>query len=382
MNLTIEDRLRRHYVTVTDQLELPERTIDEVLSRSDHGANTTVRWRRGLMVAATVVLIAGAVGLIATRRNGESAPAAPPPATQPSGPLTLADTDGLAASDWVAATVLPDDAEWLYANRRWYAGDPANNRVIAYGQRVGDGTGEQLWIEIDTVAPTSSTSIIDIDGIEWGVDNPSPDWWSATREVGTSTVNVRGQGEINRNILQGLVVIDETGLPFAPLGGPNDAAEVARTNLGDDVYRYDVQESNDYYCNWVRDGTGGLSGGCGGLIEPSAVITIDGGSTEQLAGADVVTAVRAGSVSVTVERVEVDFADGTTLTVEPNNLSNQFDRRFWIAAATISTDSQTGIPVTEETVSEARAYDIDDNLLGAISPPWIPGDPTASVDNE
>lgn len=390
MSPTLQDRLRHHYEAVADQLELPERTIDDVLSRSDQPTVDTVSRRsRGLMVAAGFVLVASAVGLIAVRQADESAPATQPTTSQAAPARTLVDATDLADSDWVTATVLAEDSEWLWAHRRWFGEEPANNRVIAYGQRVDDGTGERLWIEIGPAesappVPTidAAVSFIDIDGTEWGIDTPSPDWWSATRRVGRSYVNVRGQGEIDRTILAGLVVMDETELPFVPFGGPSDAFEVARTTLGENVYSYSAQESNDYYCNWVRDGTSGLTGGCAQLIEPNAVITIGGGSTEQQADADDVTAVRAGSVSADVELVEVDFANGTTLTVEPTDLSGQFDRRFWIVAATIGTESQLGIPITDETVGEARAYDTNGNLVGTIRPPWVPDDTAGSIDNE
>lgn len=63
------------------------------------------------------------------------------------------------------------------------------------------------------------------------------------------------------------------------------------------------------------------------------------------------------------------FADGTTVTVEPTDLSGTFDKLFWIAAATISTDSQTGMPVTQESIAEVRAYGRMGILIGtAISP--------------
>lgn len=382
MSANLEDRLRRHFERVTDDIELPERTFDPHLSSTDQRSMTrSSRQGRGLMVAAAAVLTVGAVGLIATRRADAPAPATPPPSTQPAASRLLAGAVELSPSDWVTATVLPDGVEWLFADRRWYIGDgQEDNRAIAYGHRVSDGTGEELWIEVGATAATSSSSVVDAAGIEWELDERTPGWWSATRSVGDTTVNVRGQGIVDAALLAGLIVVDEMDLPHDPLGGPDEATEVARATLDDAVYAYGVQESNDYYCNWLDDGTGAGSGGCGGFIQPDAAITIDGGSTEQIAGADIVTAVRAGSVLADAERVEVDFADGTTLTVEPTDLSGQFDRRFWVAAATISTESLIGIPVTGETVGEVRAYDTNDNLLGTTRPPWVPDDTAAPLE--
>ena len=374
MSTELEDRLRRHYEQVADQLELPARTFHEVLSGTDpRPADDASGRHRGPMVAAAVVLFVGAVGLIAIRQRDEPASEAPPTATVIAAPRPFGEVDELSPTDWVTATVLPDGVDWLYANRRDY-GERADNRAVAYGQRVSDETGEQLWIEIGAQPAPSTSSAFDVDGTEWKVNDLGGGWWSATRQVGDTTVNVRGQGDLDAALLAGLVVVDESELPHVPLGGFDDAIEVAQAALGDVVFTYAVQESNDFYCHWVSDGAG-RSGGCGGLIEPDTVITIDGGSTEQLVGADTVTAVRAGTVSVDAVRVEVDFADGTTLAVEPTDLSDGFDRQFWVAAATIGTDSKIGVPVTEEVVGEVRAYDASDALIGTARPAWVP-DPT------
>ena len=62
----------------------------------------------------------------------------------------------------------------------------------------------------------------------------------------------------------------------------------------------------------------------------------------------------------------------STLTVAPTDLSGTSDRKFWSAAATISTVSRIRVPLGEETVDEVRAYDGNGTLLGTTRRPWVP----------
>jgi hypothetical protein len=259
----------------------------------------------------------------------------------------------------------------LYARRDSLAPDPdQNSRAIAYGVPRGDGTDEELWVEIGRPHSSTSDESFTVGDVVWSIDRPDAGWWSASASVGGTDLNVRGSGNVEQ-VLAGLTVVDENNLPFTPLGSPDDAVVVARTNLDDELYTYSVEESGRYKCDWVTSPTG-TSNGCGSLMQADADVTIDAGTTtDPGAMTGTVDAVRGGSVSAAAASVEVVFADGTTVTVEPTDLSGTFDRLFWIAASTISTDSQTGLPVTEESVAEVRAYDVAGNLIGTAVPPWL-----------
>jgi hypothetical protein len=349
----------------------------------DPGA--THQGRRWLAVAAAAVLVVGLVGLVAfAGRTTPRSPADEPTATSPppdSGPgRPLSSTDQLALSDWVFATALPDGLEFLYARRNSLAPDPdQHSRTIAYGVPRGDGTDEELWVEMGRPHRGTSDESFTAGGVVWSIDRADSSRWSASASVDGTALNVRGSGNVER-VLAGLTVVDESNLPSTPLGSPEDAAVVARTSLDGELYTYSVQESGRYKCDWVTSQSGG-TGGCGSIVQADANVTIDAGATtDPGALPDTVDTVRGGSVSAAAASVEVVFADGTTVTVEPTDLSGTFDKLFWIAASTISTDSQTGLPVTEEAVAEVRAYDAAGNLIGTAVPPWLkqPGEEPAT----
>lgn len=335
---------------------------------------TFARNRRWPAVAAAAILVIGAVGLIAY--TGRSAPRAPidePVAAtpEPSSPRPLATAGDLASSDWVIATALPEGLEFLYARRDGAVRGPDQpTRVIAYGVPRGDGTDEELWVEIDGPGGGTPDESWTVGDVVWAIDGPDGDWWSASASIGDTDLQVRGSGEFEQ-VLAGLAVVDESALPFTPLGNPDDAVAVAETSLDGDTYTYSVQESGRYKCDWVTSPSG-TGGGCGSIVQHDAVVTIDGGvmiETETRTGT--VDAVRSGSVSAAVASVEVVFADGTIVTVRPADLSGTSDRRFWIAAARISTTSPAGAAVIDESVAEVRAYDRAGTLIGTAVPPWL-----------
>lgn len=366
----------------------PERPPVQVRQRA-RLAPELPRRRRIAALSAAALVVAGLVGLVMfSGRSTPSSPADEPTVTSSpsdSRPDRRASITGqLAPSDWVVATALPDGFEFLYARRDSLGPDPdQHSRTVAYGVPRGDGTEEGLSIEIGGPhQQTSAESLAGSDDI-WTIDRSASGWWSASVRVGDTDLNVRGSGDVDEEVLVRLTVVDEAVLPFTPLGDPDDAAVVARTSFDSRVYTYSVQESGHYRCHWVTSETG-ASSGCGPRVEPDADVTIDAGETfetiDRGARPDMVDAVRAGSVSAAAASVEVVFADGTTVTVEPTDLSQTFDKLFWIAAATIGTDSQTGLPVTEETVAVVRAYDSVGNLLGTAIPPSLtnPGEEPAT----
>ncbi len=344
------------------------------------------RGRRWLAVAAAAVLVVGLAGLVAfTGRTTPTSPADEPTVAIPSpdsGPgQPLSGTDQLASSDWVLATVLPEGLEFLYARGDGLAPDQ-HSRTIAYGVPRGDGTDEELWVEIGRPRRGTSDESFTVGDVVWSIDRPDTGWWSASASVGSTDLNVRGaSGDVER-VLAGLTVVDESSLPFTPLGTLDDAVVVARTSLDGELYDYSIQESGRYKCDWVTSQTG-YSGGCGSIVQADADVTVDAGATtDPGARAGTVDAVRGGSVNAAAVSVEVVFADGTTVTVEPTDLSGTFDKLFWIVASTISTDSQTGLPVTEESVAEVRAYDVAGDLIGTAVPPSLehPGEEPATED--
>jgi hypothetical protein len=343
------------------------------IRQSSSMARKVPRRRLIVSVAAAAVAVAGLAGLVVfARRTPPPGPAAEP--TVPSPPLDagrgrpLSSTDEITSSNWVVATVLPDGLEFLYALRTGPALDgDQQRRSIAYGAPRGRSDDEQLWVEVAQPYDGTPDESLTIGDVVWLIDpQDSSGLWSASTSVSGTTLNVRGAGGDVEQVLAGLSVVDESELPFAPLGDPDDAVVVARTSLLGETYTYSVQESGRYSCGWVMSPTG-MGSGCASLAQPDADLTVDGEFGETTATG--IVTVRSGSASPAAASVEVVFADGTTTTVEPTDFSGTFGRLFWIAASTSSTTSQTGPPVTDGSVAEVRAYDAAGNLIASADLP-------------
>lgn len=350
MSRDLEQLLRGHYAAIADELELTPLAFDAVLDRSGPSRLTSVlppdqpvrTGRSWMMAAAIVVLIAGGVFVLSSRRS----PALP--VTTP-----LSEVTTLRQDDWVLATVLPDGQEWLYGLD---STDVVGTRTSAYGTLQPGNSIQRLTIHVGRVPPaTLLADTAQIDGTTWMVDDTQG--WHAVRDLGDVGVEVYGSGpfdDASRDLLAHLVVAGEADLPSPPLGRETDAVEVASYEFDGTVHTHRVQESNGFWCHWTGT-TDGTSGGCGDDSDPAAILTVDGGSFTIADGTTIGAIERAGSVSPQVVRVEVQFTDGTTVSVTPDDPSGQFDRKFWIVAAAVSQEFVAN--------GEVRAYDETGQLL-------------------
>lgn len=337
-------------------------------------------------IAAVAVALAGLGGLFALAGRGDDAPAivpvttsaTAPPTTVASGPRPLSEVEALAPTDWVITTAIPDGYEYLYAMHdprpaRFDDTDPTWRRVV-YGEPVADATRPELFISIDD-PPDGPAETVTIAGSDWQINRPGLRWWNATQTIGESTVTISSRGEIDEAALAGLQVVDGAGLPFPPFGNADDALVVARAQFGGAMNEWAVQRSGSYQCDWVLDSGatgGGIGGGCASRADPSAVVTINLRSDfDPGPRPGTIETLRGGSVTPEAATVEVEFADGTTVRVEPTDLSGTFDVRFWLVAAILSDESRTGVPVSQETLAAVRAYDVDGDLLGTAVPPGL-----------
>ena len=86
--------------------------------------------------------------------------------------------------------------------------------------------------------------------------------------------------------------------------------------------------------------------------------SIDGGYSHA-DGSSEIEVINAGVAIPTVERVEVEFIDGTVVEATPTDLSGAFDVEFWIVGATITLDDPDQAWSIVSTVTEIRAFDAD-----------------------
>ncbi|MEO6652399.1 MAG: hypothetical protein ABIP17_07075 [Ilumatobacteraceae bacterium] len=334
----------------------------------DFASRGRIRW---LSVAAAVLVVA-AMGSMALFARSDPDPFAALEVDL-SGATPLAGAERVEPSDWVVAAELPDGVGWLYADTDDEAPSLTgeSERAVWYGDSPLADARDRYRVSVGGRSLSSGGDAIDIDGTAWTISPYELNRWIATRPVGPSFVAVSGPGVfdvVDRDLIASLVVVPESGLPATPLGPVDQSVVVAQTELGETSYTLAAQESNGFWCFAGRS-TNEFGYGCGTAIDPADPITIETGSTTSLYSADTVKAVRGGTVATQVARVDVEFVDGTIVSVTPTDLSAQFDRRFWIAAADIDTQTQPGSLVTVETVVEVRAYDNDGRLLAAKSPP-------------
>lgn len=350
-----------------------ERIADAATAAARNQANASLRpaavqhQRRSWVGVAAAVMLVGLVGvLVGVVANGEPSGTADDPA--PTGaPVALGQTESLRASEWVVATVLPDGVEYLFP----LAGEGGASQTVWYGTRRADSASEQLRVSAGVQEPLGTGDPVDIDGSAWTVSQFGTVGWNAARPVGADVVSVSGPGKFDdtaRAVLAGLVVIPESALPSEPLGPRQRAVEVATTELDGVRYSLAVQESNGFGCTWVSSDDGG-AGGCGSLLNPSAVLEITGGSSTQLEDSNVTEVVSGGTVTMDATRVDVEFVDGTIVAATPIDSSGQHDQNFWIVAANVGHDTRTGRVATQQAVKEARAYGADGQVIATATPP-------------
>jgi len=365
MTTDLETRLSAHFAEVATRLTLPETTLDEVLADDSRtpspsagrapgtGPTAPFRWAA---VAAAGLLVVGALAVVARRGDESDGVAVDRP------PELLATVDEITPDEWVIAGPLPSGVVYMYA--LGVAGEASGDRSVRYGNERASGTFERMRISLDDGPVPIVAEAVDIAGTEWMVDAPTSGQWTATRTLGATNVTISDSGPFDdeaRRIVAGLVVVPVQELPHEPLGGSASAVDVATFDLDGVVQSFAVQESNGYWCTWVRSAEG-ESGGCGSALDDSAVVTVDGGFSEVADGADTAEVVRAGTVSADSARVELEFGDGTVVEATPTDLSGRFDRTFWIAGAVVRADGRS--------VVEVRSFDADGVLLGVARPPF------------
>ena len=375
MTTDLETRLRENYLKLADEVHIPTMTFEDLfvercrpVGLAELEARRPERTRHGrswLLVAASAVLVVAGVATLAPRRDGgdTDGPSTPVQRTEPT-PLSA--VDDVLRSEWIIATSLPADLEWLYP---YAPPDAIPDRIARYGTERDDGQStEQLEVSVGGRSSVPEGEDVEISGTTWTVSAWTPGQWTATRQLASSTVTVSDTGvfdDADSDLLAGLVVVPEDGLPSPVLGDPGRAIDVARYELDGVTHTLAVQESNGFWCTWVRS-EGGYGGGCGTSFGAGTPITIDGGSTTNEGGSDLVEVERGGSVSADVARVEVEFGGGV-ISVVPSDESGLFDRKFWIVAARFDGPAEPGRP-SLATLIEVRAYDSQDQLLGTEPP--------------
>lgn len=365
------DVLRR---LVTEQVEsrppAPEWSTLGGVSKPDRRRRRPVV---GVAVAASIAgLIVGLIVLDGRRPDAERSVAtahidpAPEVAQR-----VLADVEQVAPDAFVVPAERPGSVEFQYAIRTPGPEDGMTTRTVRAGNEQNP---EALVVHVDVGdRPPAFADPVDVGGREWLVSD-GPGGWSAFTTVGESDISVYGSGRFfdeERSVLAELRVLPATSLQHPPLDPTASMIEVASSGSGGERGALQVQISNGYVCSRTMFSSGS-SGSCGSRLVERAVSVFaeppSGGNYDWVEGADVVAAAVSGIVYAEVASVDVEFTDGTTMSVAPVDESGTFDElRFWVLSAEVGVEPALAA-AGADVVREVRAYDRDGELLEIARP--------------
>jgi hypothetical protein len=325
-------------------------------------------------VAASFVALLGALVLLGSRDEPD-APSDTPAHPATPAPIPLADVTDVADDQWVVPTEVPGEMEFQYAMR---TGD--GRRSVRAGT---DATPELLTIHLEPAVPAGAApdfstvpieagfSEVRIGGRQWAVTS-DVDGWHARPLAGSPSVVVHGSGSFSADaerLLGSLQVVPTELLPYPPLNPDGPMIEVAEYEFDGERWEFTVDEVNGYYCTRITETSGGASGSCGGALSSGVFASFAGGGGYTVEdGASVIRAEDSGVVRDDVARVEVEFIDGSVVSVEPTNPTDRFEGlRFWVVVADVRiAEGRSADNLTP--VREIRAFDAADELLDTQRP--------------
>ncbi len=345
----------------------PWESLDMVRTRSVEREPRGVH--RGLLaVAAVSMLAAGVAGTIAIvdRDNVATAPAASErlPEVESAAAVSLSSVDAVGNNQWIVPSRLGDGATFQHAYS--YGGVGRN---IQYGT---DTSSETLSIFVGPQgAPYSPGTDVDIGGRVWSI-SVDDGFGVATLSIGDNDVQVTGVFESTSELavlVEGLVVVDSAQLPDEPLTYSTDSmTPVATFDVDDTTVQITAEGAGGWYCINIIDGQDAGGGGCGTFFDPADHLLLYSTGSRQDATADrVIRAEASGLASADVVRVEIDWLDGMTSTVVPQNTSDQFtDVKFWATRTPIDLPAGQDTDSITEFVTEIRAIDQNGEVLATI----------------
>ncbi len=281
--------------------------------------------------------------------------------TQFPGAVPLQTVGALLTADWILPTVLPTGFEPHYAQTA------GGDQHLHY--RHSDGRMITVWTTLQPVGSIGPT--LDVGGQLWTL-NDYPESSSAWLGFGATQVLLEGDVENEATrfaILNGLVVGTEAMLP-APLivdfgGAPVPVAEfdIAGAPAGSAAALGVSEVSGGLFC-FELSYPDGSSMGCPLLIDPGALHSDLLYEAWAPFESDRLTRIVAGVVDPTVVRVELDLADGQTVSASTMDLSGSFDQRFFVIAGSVDPELRIA---PEDTLTAIRLLDAADQVVATPS---------------
>lgn len=335
----IHDLLDRAREQAPDPLNWLEVTGKPVSARRGNGGGDPRRVpRRWLLATAASLVVVLVGGLIIATRTNRSEPALPTATT--AAPFDPREDDlrplaTLTEADVVIPTSLPDG--WTVAPLKF---EPDRFNSFMLISPDGEAVGVSFSFPEGTLS-VGPAETYELAGVEWDAPKPSEGRLLIAR-LGEARITVGAElveAGVVRDLADGLRVGTLEQFPAGVFRADTDGAEVARNDAGASLRVAIIDET---ICNSFTIARGDAFAQC--LITPllpdreTGIEVGDGitmlqwhffGSSDD----DVTSVDLAGMVDPDIEAVELTFAGGTAVQVETEDLSGEFESRFFVVSA-------------------------------------------------
>ncbi len=275
--------------------------------------------------------------------------------------MLLSEVDAIAAGEWLWPTVLPDDFDFQYANRN---NNPSGDLKSVQFGATGSLAGQfGLWVGPD--APSDDGRTVEVAGRDWTITS-SAGQARGTTAVGDRYVDIGGPVSETALIavIDGLALVSEAQLPSTPLSYEDVMTDVGEFDINGEQVVMSVDESNGWFCTGTRSSTDG-GGGCVTYFDPAQTISrYHASSVGLIESTSQLQMSTRGMASTDVARIDVEFINGATSSVVPQNTSGQFPGvRFWTVGAVVDVEPGQDPDAVNVVFVEIRAYDANGTLL-------------------
>ncbi len=325
------------------------------------------RWL--LAAAASAIVAVGVGGLVVLERNEPTPPAASPVEQVANSGLVdteligseparlLNATDQLGPGEWVVPTRMVNGYDLQYSVANFVAA-----KVSYFGQSTD--TDDQIAVAVLDAAAldpmASAERSLNVMGADWGIE-PSNGYWSASRRLGSTFLTVSGPGLDDRTgteLLESLRIVDLD----------NTTLDLLSPGLGGDLvadYEEDgatttlsIRQAGNWYCSTVDAGDGNLAAGCATPFVPAQIISdnLAKGFTHPDDNGTTI-AYAAGIVSTNVAQVDIEFVDGSIISVSPVNLSSDRANNYFVVRADLPGVDAPASDQTESLIVQISALD-------------------------
>lgn len=334
------------------------------------------RWL--LVAAASAIVAVGVGGLVVLERNEPTPPAASSVekvvnsglvdteliVSDPARPLDA--TDQLGPGEWVVPTRMVAGYDLQYS-----VGNFPAAKVSYFGQATE--TDDQIAIAVLDAAAldpmASAERSLNVMGAIWGI-NARNGYWSASRRLGPTYLTVSGPGLDDRTgteLLESLRVVDLDNTTLDVLSPRPGGDLVADYEEDGATTTLSIEQAGNWYCSTVEARDGSLAVGCATPFVASQIISdnLAKGFTHSDDNGTTI-AYAAGIISTDVARVDIQFIDGSVISVSPANLSADRANSYYVVRTPLPGVDAPASDQTESLVVQISALDDTGTVIATV----------------